>query len=165
MMAGVCGYHGIEMEAVMSDGLDVIIVDDEQHVCEVLSETIKKFYTWGEILTFNDYESAISYCLSRDRGLMVFVLDVFVGESNGFAFLDSISENYPNAHLDTVMISGMASDDVVDMCLATGVNHLLEKPVRNYALQLAVRAIVMKYVKFAKKLLSDTEFADMIDRI
>ena len=149
----------------MSDGLDLIIVDDEQHVCEVLSETISKFYNWGEVLTFNDYESASDYCLARDRGLMVFVLDVFVGDSNGFAFLDTIAEKYPNAQSDTVMISGMASDDVVDMCLATGVNHLLEKPVRNYALQLAVRAIVMKYLKFAKKLLSDTEFAELIDRI
>jgi len=149
----------------MSDGLDVIIVDDEQHVCEVLAETIGKFYAWGEIRTFNDYDAAAEYCLAKDRGLMVFILDVFVGESNGFAFLDAISEKYPNAHLDTIMISGMASDDVVDMCLATGVNHLLEKPVRNYALQLAVRAIVMKYIKFAKKLLSDTEFAELIDRI
>jgi len=149
----------------MSDGLDVVIVDDEQHVCEVLSETIKKFYTWGEVYTFDNYKSALECCLSRDKGLMIFVLDVFVGDSNGFAFLDAISERYPNAHLDTIMISGMASDDVVDMCIATGVNHLLEKPVRNYALQLAIRSIVMKYVKFAKKLLADMELAGIIDRI
>ena len=149
----------------MSDGLDIVIVDDEQHVCEVLSETIRKFYTWGEIITFNDYKSALEYCLSRDKGLMIFVLDVFVEDSNGFAFLDAIAERYPNAHLDSIMISGMASDDVVDMCIAAGVNHLLEKPVRNYALQLAVRSIVMKYVKFAKKLLADTEFASIVDRI
>ncbi|HOS96258.1 MAG TPA: response regulator [Deltaproteobacteria bacterium] len=149
----------------MSDGLDVIIVDDEQHVCEVLSETVKKFYTWGDVMTFNNYRSATEYCLSRDKGLMIFILDVFVEDSNGFAFLDAVNEKYPNAHLDTVMISGMASDDVVDMCIATGVNHLLEKPVRNYALQLAVRSIVMKYVKFAKKLLADTELAGIIDRM
>ena len=82
----------------MSDGLDLMIVDDEQHVCEVLSETIKKFYTWGDVLIFNDYETAVSYCLSRDKGLMIFILDVFVGESNGFAFLDAIAEKYPNAN-------------------------------------------------------------------
>lgn len=149
----------------MSDGLDIVIVDDEQHVCEILSETIKKFYTWGDVITFNNYKDASEYCLSRDKGLMIFVLDVFVEDSNGFAFLDTIAERYPNAHLDTIMISGMASDDVVDMCIATGVNHLLEKPIRNYALQLAVRSIVMKYVKFAKKLLADTELAGIIDRM
>ncbi len=149
----------------MSDGLDLMIVDDEQHVCEVISETIKKFYTWGDVLLFNDYETAISYCVSRDKGLMIFILDVFVGESNGFAFLDAIADKYPNANFDTVMISGMASEDVVDMCIAAGVNHLLEKPIKNYALQLAIRSIVTKYIKFAKKLLSDTEFAELIDRI
>ncbi|HVN70617.1 MAG TPA: response regulator, partial [Desulfomonilia bacterium] len=111
----------------MSDGLDVVIVDDEQHVCEVLTDTIKKFYTWGDVITFNDYKSATEYCLSRDKGIMIFLLDVFVGDSNGFAFLDAVAEKYPHAQLDTVMISGMASEDVVDMCLATGVNHLLEK--------------------------------------
>jgi response regulator of citrate/malate metabolism len=149
----------------MSEGLDIIIVDDEKNVCDVLSENIKKFYTWGDVIIFTDYEEAASYCLSRDKGLMIFVLDVFVGESNGFAFLDSISEKYPNVHLDTIMISGMADDDVVNMCLVSGVNHLLEKPVRPYALQLAIRSIVMKYVKFAKRLLSDTELAEIIDRI
>jgi response regulator of citrate/malate metabolism len=149
----------------MSDGLDVVIVDDERHVCEVLEEIIAKFYTWGEIVTFGDYSDAIEYCLGRDRGLMVFVLDVFVGQTNGFAFLDAVSEKYPNAPMDTVMISGMASDDVVDMCVATGVSHLLEKPVRPYALQLAIRSIVMKYIKFAKRLLADSELAGIVDRI
>lgn len=149
----------------MSDGLDVIIVDDEQHVCDVLKDTIERFYTWGEIQTFNDYASATQYCLGHDKGLMVFVLDVFVGDSNGFAFLDAISGKYPNASMDTVMISGLASDDVVDMCVATGVHHLLEKPVRPYALQLAIRSIVMKYVKFAKRVLADPELADIIGRM
>jgi AmiR/NasT family two-component response regulator len=63
------------------------------------------------------------------------------------------------------MITGNANDDVVDMCVASGVNHLLEKPVRPYALQLAVRAIVSKYLKFAKLLLNDQEFAENIERI
>jgi len=149
----------------MSDGLDLIIVDDEKHICEVIFEIIKKFYTWGEVLTFTDYEEAVSYCLSRERRLMIFVLDVFVGSGNGFAFLETIADTYPNATQDTVMISGMADEDIVNMCLASGVNYLLEKPVRPYALQLAVRSIVMKYVKFAKRILSDTELAGIIDRI
>jgi response regulator of citrate/malate metabolism len=152
-------------KAAMSDGLDVVIVDDEKHVCDVLSEIIREFYTWGDVLTFTDYEEASSYCFSRDKGLMIFILDVFVGDSNGFAFLDSIMKKYPNAQQDTIMISGMADDDIVNMCLVSGVCHLLEKPVRPYALQLAVRAIVMKYVKFAKRLLSDTELAEVIEKI
>jgi hypothetical protein len=48
------------------------------------------------------------------------------------------------------------------MCVASDVNHLLEKPIKPYALQLAVRAIAEKYLKFAKRLFKDPEFAKSI---
>ena len=149
----------------VSDGLDIVIIDDEENVCEVLAEQIKTYYTWGEIITFTDVDRAISYCLARQSGIMIFILDVFVGQNNGFYFLDAISEKYQSAHYDTIMITGKADDDVVDMCVATGVNHLLEKPVRPYALQLAVRAIVTKYLNFAKRLLQDPDFAESVEKI
>jgi hypothetical protein len=63
------------------------------------------------------------------------------------------------------MISGKASEDVVDMCLASNVTYLLEKPVKPYALQLAVRAITAKYLNFAKKLLRDPSLAQSISRL
>jgi hypothetical protein len=68
------------------------------------------------------------------------------------------------AHEDAVIITGNASDEVVDMCVAYDITHLLEKPVRTYALQLAVRSIVNKYIKFAKKLLQDPELAEDVSR-
>lgn len=149
----------------MSDGLDILIIDDEKEVCDILASHIEKFYTWGDITTCTDVERAISYCKSRPGSIMIFVLDVFVGDSNGFLFLDAIAEKYPNAYHDTIMITGNANDDVVDMCVASGVNHLLEKPVKPYALQLAIRSIVSKYLKFAKMLLNDPDFAENIERI
>jgi response regulator of citrate/malate metabolism len=149
----------------MSDGLDIIIIDDEQNVCDVIADMIKKFYVWGEILTFTNVDKAIDYCLQQDVGVGIFVLDVFVGDKNGFNFLDAIEEKYQSAAHDTIMITGKASNDIVDMCVASEVNHLLEKPIKPYALQLAVRAIVAKYLKFAKRLLTDPVFAGSIERI
>ena len=149
----------------MSDGLDVIIIDDDQSVCKVLASIIKKFYTWGNIVTFSDVDEAISYCLNREIGVAIFVVDVFLGGKSGFLFLDSIEERFPTAHKDSIIISGMASDDIVNMCLASDVNYLLEKPIKPYALQLAVRAITGKYLDFAKKLLQDSTFAENVARL
>lgn len=149
----------------MSDGLDVIVLDDEPLVCSVISEIIRTFYAWGEVFAFTDVDEAIAHCLSRETGIAIFVVDVFVGEKNGFDFLDRIEAKFPAAHDDTIMITGMASDDVVDMCVASDVNHLLEKPVKPYALQLAVRAIVSKYLKFARKLMQDPAFAETVARV
>jgi len=149
----------------MSDGLDVIVLDDDPGICEIVSELIESFYTWGKVYSFSDPEKAISFCLERDIGVAIFVVDVFLGGLSGFYFLDAIEERYPTAHEDTIIISGNASDDVVNMCLASNVYYLLEKPVKPYALQLAVRAITAKYLDFAKKLMQDTDFAEHVSRL
>lgn len=143
----------------MSEGLDVIIVDDDPSVCELISTIVKRFYTWGDVLAFNNTDEATKYCLGRDIGVAIFIVDVFLGGVSGFFFLDTIEEKFPTAHSDAIIITGNASDDIVNMCIASDVNHLLEKPVKPYALQLAVRAIAEKYLKFAKKLFQDPDFA------
>lgn len=149
----------------MSDGLDVIIVDDDQSVCKVIAGMIKKFYVWGNIMIFNDVDEAISCCLKREIGVAIFIVDVFLGGKSGFLFLDSIEERFPSAHKDAIIISGMANDDIVNMCIASDVNYLLEKPVKPYALQLAVRAITEKYLNFAKKLMQDSAYAESVARL
>jgi response regulator of citrate/malate metabolism len=148
----------------MSDELDVIIVDDDPSVGEVLTEMIKKFYTWGDVISFTDVDEAITYCLGREVGVGIFVIDVFLGGKSGFCFLDSIQEKFPAVYEDTIIITGSASNDIVNMCISSNVNYLLEKPIRPYALQLAVRAIVMKYLTFARRLLRDPAFAANVSK-
>lgn len=146
----------------MPEGLDVIVIDDDRDVSELVSATVKRFYAWGKVVPFTDFEKATAYCLDRDIGVAIFVVDVFLGGASGFYFLDAIEKKFPTAHSDAIIITGNASDDIVNMCVASDVNHLLEKPIKPYALQLAVRAIAEKYLKFAKKLFKDPEFAKSI---
>jgi CheY-like chemotaxis protein len=149
----------------MSDGLDVIVLDDDPGVGEVIAELIESFYTWGQVYYFSDPDEAITYCLNRETGVAIFVVDVFLGGLSGFYFLDAIEKRYHSVYEDTIIISGNASDDVVNMCLASNVNYLLEKPVKPYALQLAVRSITAKYLDFAKKLFEDPGFAESVAKL
>jgi DNA-binding NarL/FixJ family response regulator len=149
----------------MSDGLDVIIVDDDPAVCELVANTVKAFYTWGRVRSFTDPDEAILYCLSCSAGVGIFVIDVFLGGKSGFYFLDAVEKKFPSAHKDAIIVTGNASEDVVNMCMASNVNHLLEKPIRPFALQFAVRAIAEKYLSFAKLLMEDQEFATSVARL
>ena len=149
----------------MSDGLDVIVLDDDPGICEIVTELIESFYTWGKVYPFSNPNEAIAFCLERDIGVAIFVVDVFLGGLSGFYFLDAVEDRFPTAHEDAIIISGNASDDVVNMCLASNVNYLLEKPVKPYALQLAVRAITAKYLDFAKRLMQDSGFAENVSRL
>jgi response regulator of citrate/malate metabolism len=157
--------HSNKEGKIMTDGLDVIIVDDDQMTCELVTDMIEQFYTWGKVISFNDATEAVSYCQSKDTGVAIFVLDVFLADTTGFNILDAIVDRFPMAHQDTIIMTGMAGEDVVDMCLASDITHLLEKPIRPYALQLAVRTIVAKYLRFAKRLLMDPSFAEAVARV
>ena len=149
----------------MPDGLDVIIIDDDKGICDIIQELVESFYDWGDVISFSNADNAINYCLQRDIGVAIFIIDVFLGGLSGFYFLDAIEEKFPTAHEDSIIISGNASDDVVNMCLASRVNYLLEKPIKPYALQLAVKAITGKYLNFAKKLLQDSTYAASIAKL
>ena len=149
----------------MPDELNVIIVDKDPYICKRISAIIETFYTWGEVISFSEVDEAKSYCLNRATGVAIFVLDVNLGDKSGFDFLDAIEKKFPEAREDTIMITGNASDDIVDRCLSSDVNCLLEKPVRPYALQLAVKAIVSKYLGFARRLLHDPILAQNVPKI
>lgn len=146
----------------MTEGLPIIIVDDDELVCKLIYDIVMKFYTYGEVFSFSDSQEALSFCRQQKTGVAIFILDVFLGDISGFNFINSILEKYPMAYQDTIVITGYASNDVVSMCVASDINYLLEKPIKPYALQLAVRAIASKYLKFAKILMQNPKFAERI---
>lgn len=149
----------------MSQGLDLIIVDDDPEVCDTVREIIQRFYVWGDVIAFTDSGKACKYCLAHETGVAIFVLDVFLQDETAFTFLDAVSDKFPMAYEDSIIITGNANNDIVDICVASNITHLLEKPIRFYALQLAVRAIVDKYLNFAKKLISEPDLAEMVRKL
>ena len=149
----------------MSQELDVIVIDDDPSICMVISNIINSFYMWGDVISFTDVDDAVAYCMGLDMGVAVFVLDIYLGQKSGFDFLDQIEERFPSAREDTIIITGNASNEVVNRCISSEVTYLLEKPIRSYALQLAVRAIAMKYIKFAKRLFQNPTFAARVKTV
>lgn len=146
----------------MSDGLDIIVVVEDAGVADLISQAIKKFYTWGKVFAFTGVEEALSFCLKKNSGIAIFIVDVFLKGASGFYFLDAVGEKFPTAHEDAIMITGNPSDDVVNMCVASNINYLLEKPIKPHPLQLAVRSITRKYIEFAKKLLKDPNLVQSV---
>ncbi|MFH1076262.1 MAG: response regulator [Pseudomonadota bacterium] len=132
----------------MEEKLDIIIVDDDKDVCNVMTKIIKSFYVWGKVSSFTDVDEAIRYCQKGSISSAIFVLDVNLGRETAFTFLNAISDKITMAYEDAIIITGNASDDVVDTCIDSGITHLLEKPVKPYALQLAVRSIVTRYLRY-----------------
>lgn len=146
----------------MSDNLDVIVLDDDPQMCSMLTEMLNHFYTWGTVHSFTNIREALSFCRHRKTGVAIFILDVYLGKETAFDFLDQISDKYAWAAEDAVIITGNAGDDIVNMCIAANVTCLIEKPIKGYTLKFAVRGIVDKYIRFAKRLLHDPNYAKSV---
>jgi response regulator of citrate/malate metabolism len=143
----------------VSDNLDVIILDDDPQICSLIQEILKDFYVWGDIHAFTDSKKALTYCLKRKLGLAIFILDVYLDDGTAFDFLDKITDRFVSAPEDAIIITGNAGNDIVNMCIASNITYLIEKPIKIYTLKLAVRGIVGKYMLFAKRILGDPDFA------
>ena len=140
-----------EKRPTLSDHLDVIVLDDDPHMCSLIAEILEGFYAWGSVHPFTDFNDALAFCKRKKLGVAIFILDVYLDKRTAFDFLDQISEQCAWAAEDTVIISGNASDDIVNMCIASNIAHLLEKPIKVHALKLTIRAIVDKYLRFARR--------------
>jgi response regulator of citrate/malate metabolism len=139
----------------MFNNIDVIVLDDDPQVCQLISEILKTFYTWGDINSFTDYQEAVEFCRKKNSGIAIFILDVYLNKKTAFDFLKEISNQYAWAPEDTIIITGNADDEIVNMCIPLNITYLIEKPMKAYTLKLAVRAIIGKYTLFAKRLMSD----------
>lgn len=149
----------------MSNGLDVIILDDDPAIAALLETQVRKFHRLGKVYAFRDFLEARTFCFQRDSSLAIFVLDAFLGRYSAFDFLAAMSVHYPLAAEDTLIVTGLADDELVNRCMAAGVNHLLEKPIRPYALQFAIRAIASKYLRFAKQITGDADLARQVEQL
>ena len=149
----------------MSDNLDIIVLDDDPQICSLITEILKDFYVWGDIHSFTTFKDALMFCKKEKLGVAIFILDVYLGKKTAFDFLDQIVDQCAWASEDTVIITGNASDDIVNICIASNINYLIEKPIKAYTLKLAVRAIVGKYIRFAKRMMCDSDYAERVAKI
>jgi response regulator of citrate/malate metabolism len=149
----------------MSNRLDVVVLDDDPQICELITEILKSFYVWGEVHPFTSYGEALAFCRQKKLGVAIFILDVYLDKKTAFDFLEDISDQYAWASEDTIIITGSASDEIVNLCIPLNINYLIEKPMKAFTLKLAVRAIVGKYTLFAKRILGDPEFARGVARL
>lgn len=149
----------------MSNNLDVIILDDNPRICALITEILESFYVWGDIHSFTNFNEALTFCKNKHAGVAIFILDVYLDKKTAFDFLKEIPDQYAWASEDKIIITGKASDEIVNMCIPLNINYLIEKPMKAYTLKLAVKAIVGKYTLFAKRLIGDPDFARSVAKL
>ncbi len=126
----------------------VIVVDDDQLICETLSEMIQSWGLQGE--AFSSAEAALEG-FERNR-CDVILLDIFILDVCG---LDLISQFGPDVKI--IIITGYADKEIAIRALKLGAFDLLEKPFQNELLyHSVVRALkALENERESKRLIDD----------
>ena len=104
----------------------VTVLDDDQLICETLTELIRNWGLSAEF--FTQPEGALKHI--RENGCDVILLDVFISDVSGLDLIPQISSEASD-DLKIIIITGFADKDTAIRALKLGAFDLLEKPFRN----------------------------------
>lgn len=117
----------------------ILIVDDEQDICEILQYNLE---TEGyEVVTANSAEEALGLPL-QEFGLIL--LDVMMGEMSGFQMARRLKDNTATAQIPIIFITALDSEDNLVKGLNIGADDYIAKPLSMKEVKARVRAVLRR---------------------
>ncbi len=127
------------------DRLNVLIIDDEKHFTEELSE----FLVNSGFKSFEANNSAQGWSILKKEAIDLLILDVRLPGINGLDILHEVKIKYPD--IEVIMVSGHGDMDTVIQALRLGAIDYLRKPFRHFDIRIAIER-TQKFVLLQKKL-------------
>lgn len=119
--------------------MKILVVDDEQDICEILQYNLE---TEGyEVMTANSAEEALELPL-QDYGLIL--LDVMMGEISGFQMARRLKGNPATAHIPIIFITALDGEDNTVKGLNIGADDYIAKPLSMKEVKARVAAVLRR---------------------
>jgi two-component system response regulator HydG len=107
----------------MSASRSILIVDDDDAICETLSDLLEALGYHTVIA--GDGEEAVACIQREDFGLVL--MDLRMPKMNGVQTYREIRKRWPA--METIMMTAYASGDLVQEALQAGAREVLPKPL------------------------------------
>ena len=119
--------------------MKILVVDDEQDICEILQYNLE---TEGyEVVTANSAEEALELPL-QEYGLIL--LDVMMDEMSGFQMARKIKDNPATAPIPIIFITALEGEDNMVKGLNIGADDYITKPLSMKEVKARVRAVLRR---------------------
>ena len=125
--------------------MKILVVDDEQDICEILQYNLE---TEGyEVETANSAEEALALPLT-DYSLIL--LDVMMGEMSGFQMARKMKDNPETAGIPIIFITALDSEDNTVRGLNIGADDYIAKPLMMKEVKARVKAVLRRTASASK---------------
>ena len=105
-------------------GETVLVVDDEESVCEVVQRTLENF--GYRVLTAGDGEKALATYVGNQATIAVVLTDLMMPVMDGATTIRALKQLNP--YVKVIAGSGLGSHPDQDLLRGLGVNHFVSKP-------------------------------------
>jgi len=117
--------HGIPLDALESDKIKVLIVDDDPDVVDVFVEVLGADPRFEVQTAGTGFDAGVSANKMRPD---IMVLDYLLPDINGNAVCKTIRQSDDLRHMRILIISGVVKNEEVDGLLAAGADAFIRKP-------------------------------------
>lgn len=119
--------------------MKILVVDDEQDLCEILQYNLE---TEGfEVITANSAEEALMLPL---LDVSLILLDVMMGEMSGFQMARRLKDDPVTAQIPIIFITALEGEDNLVKGLNIGADDYIAKPLSMREVKARVRAVIRR---------------------
>ena len=119
--------HGIPLDALESDKLKVLVVDDDPDIVELFVDALAKDGRFETRTAQTGFDAGVEANRIRPD---VIVLDYMLPDVNGNVVCRTIRESEDLQHIRILIISGVINKSEVDGLLKAGADDFLKKPFK-----------------------------------
>jgi len=119
--------HGIPLDALESDKLKVLVVDDDPDIVELFVDALAKDGRFETRTAQTGFDAGVEANRFRPD---VIVLDYMLPDVNGNVVCRTIRESEDLQHIRILIISGVINKSEVDGLLKAGADDFLKKPFK-----------------------------------
>ncbi len=124
---------------VSKEGMRILVVDDEQDLCEILQYNLE---TEGyEVETANSAEEALGM---HPEAFDLILLDVMMGTMSGFQLARTLREQPKTAGVPIIFITALDGEDDIIKGLNLGADDYMAKPLSLAEVKARVRAVLRR---------------------
>lgn len=122
----------------------ILIVDDSEMNCELLSEILNKDF---RVLAAKNGEECLDLIRQYGTGISLILLDITMPVMNGFDVLTYMNRNHYIEDIPVIMISDEDSDSSIKHCFELGVSDYISKPFDSKVIYQRVYNTIKLYSK------------------
>jgi len=128
--------------------LNVLLVDDDEELCEIMKFYLYKIEDIRSIVTVHDGMAATQKL--RNQKFDLILLDMRMPRKNGYDLLDEFKGNPFNSVTDVLAMSGTLDMDVLTIATYHGVKTFLVKPFDENLFLEKVRSVLIQQKEAVK---------------